>query len=80
MSYCLICSAEKYCGTAVSNMSIAKSGQCMIENAKVLKKKYEALNDMELIKVLEEHKDTPNRPEFAEANSVYRSRFSKDYE
>lgn len=52
----------------------------MIENAKVLKKKYEELNDIDLIKVLEEHKDTPNRPEFAEANKVYRSRFSKDYE
>lgn len=78
-NYCDFCDNHSICDTQISSTKLARYGNCGLKNAK-LKKEYEGMNDDELIKVLEKEKVYPNMVWFIEANKVYRSRFSKDFE
>lgn len=76
---CSICSCSRECDTQMSSLTIAKIGGCLIRN-KNLEAKYSAMSDEELIAVLEEQKEWPDYCWYKQANKVYKSRFSKDYE
>ena len=76
---CNTCPVEPQCDTQVSSVKLARYGACKSKNLE-LKKHYESLNDDDLIKVLESEKKYKDMVWFIEANKVYRSRFSKDYE
>lgn len=76
---CSTCPIEKQCDTQVSSVKLAHYGTYKKKNLE-LKKHYESLNNDNLINVLESEKKYKNMAWFIEANNVYRSRFSKDYE